>query len=55
MPPPNVSLAKVLTGWMMNAPSTGPNSVPRPPRITDSTISALVMIENMPIGSTKDR
>ena len=41
LPPPSELLAYSLSGSMMNAPSTGPKSVPRPPSSIDSRIWTL--------------
>ena len=40
---------------MMNAPSTGPHSVARPPSSTDRMICTLMTMSNIPRGSMKVR
>jgi len=52
LPPEKTVLAQSLIGMSRKAPSTGPHSEPRPPRMTASTMSRLCMIANIPMGST---
>jgi hypothetical protein len=40
--PPRLVVVKLARGSMMKAPSTGPQTVPRPPSSAESTISMLV-------------
>jgi hypothetical protein len=53
LPPPNSWLASSLSGSIVAAPSTGPQSVPRPPRITARMIWTLITMSNIAIGSMK--
>ena len=55
LPPPSDWLASSLSGSMMNAPSTGPHSVPRPPSSIDRMICTEITMSNIPRGSMKVR
>jgi hypothetical protein len=51
LPPPHCWLAISLSGSTMNAPSTGPHSVPRPPSSMHRMIWTLMMMSKTPRGS----
>ena len=53
LPPPSSLLVVSLSHSMMNAPSTGPQSVARPPSSSDRTIWTLSRMLNIPSGSMK--
>ena len=53
MPPPNSLLLVSLSHSIRNAPSTGPQSVARPPISSDRMIWTLSRMLNIPSGSMK--
>ena len=53
LPPPNSLLLVSLSHSMMNAPSTGPQSVARPPSSSERMIWTLSRMLNIPSGSMK--
>ena len=55
LPPPRLLLDHSFSGSIRNAPSTGPNSVPRPPSNIESRIWTLSRMLNIPVGSMNAR